>query len=293
MPGAGRDATASLAASGRRRATHSCSRYHDKEWGTPSRDPTTCSSCSRSRARRPASRGPRSCASAKGTGAPSTRSTSSGSRAYDDADAARLLARPGDRAEPCQGRGRRSATRAPGSPCVTRGVDPVEHLWSFIGGAPKVNAFERMARLPAETAESKAMSRDLEAARLPVRRADDLLRVHAGGRDGRRPHRSTASAARGWPSRAEGARQATAPSSARSIGRRARAEEPGGEVREEPRERLDDAEVGRGRDDDVRLPRGPPPVHSPSPPIGRPCGASRRSLLASPTAATWSRAMPR
>ncbi|MBM4408461.1 MAG: DNA-3-methyladenine glycosylase I, partial [Chloroflexi bacterium] len=41
------------------------------------------------------------------------------------------------------------------------GTDPVAHLWSFVGGAPKVNRYERMADLPAETAESAAMSRDL------------------------------------------------------------------------------------------------------------------------------------
>ena len=41
------------------------------------------------------------------------------------------------------------------------GIDPVDHLWSFVGGAPIVHRFERMSELPAETAESKAMSRDL------------------------------------------------------------------------------------------------------------------------------------
>lgn len=41
------------------------------------------------------------------------------------------------------------------------GSDPVEHLWSFVGGAPMVNRFERLSDLPAETAESKVMSRDL------------------------------------------------------------------------------------------------------------------------------------
>ena len=38
----------------------------------------------------------------------------------------------------------------------------VEHLWSFVGGSPIVNRFERLGELPAETAESKAMSRDLK-----------------------------------------------------------------------------------------------------------------------------------
>jgi DNA-3-methyladenine glycosylase I len=40
-------------------------------------------------------------------------------------------------------------------------IDLVEHLWSFVGGAPIQNQFERMSELPSETDESKAMSKDL------------------------------------------------------------------------------------------------------------------------------------
>jgi DNA-3-methyladenine glycosylase I len=42
------------------------------------------------------------------------------------------------------------------------GIDFVDHLWSFVGGKPIQNRFERIGELPAETAESKAMSRDLK-----------------------------------------------------------------------------------------------------------------------------------
>jgi DNA-3-methyladenine glycosylase I len=42
------------------------------------------------------------------------------------------------------------------------GTDFVEHLWSFVGGSPRQNRFERLGDLPAETAESKAMSKDLK-----------------------------------------------------------------------------------------------------------------------------------
>jgi DNA-3-methyladenine glycosylase I len=35
-------------------------------------------------------------------------------------------------------------------------------LWSFVGGAPKRNRFRKMGDIPAETAESKAMSKDLK-----------------------------------------------------------------------------------------------------------------------------------
>jgi DNA-3-methyladenine glycosylase I len=35
-------------------------------------------------------------------------------------------------------------------------------LWSFVDGAPKVNRFRRIDEIPAETAESKAMSKELK-----------------------------------------------------------------------------------------------------------------------------------
>ena len=37
-----------------------------------------------------------------------------------------------------------------------------ELLWSFVGGEPKVNAWRTLGELPAETAESKAMSKELK-----------------------------------------------------------------------------------------------------------------------------------
>src|SRR5215207_9493734 len=42
------------------------------------------------------------------------------------------------------------------------GIDFRKHLWSFVGGAPIQNRYERMGELPAETAESKAISKDLK-----------------------------------------------------------------------------------------------------------------------------------
>ena len=38
-----------------------------------------------------------------------------------------------------------------------------EYIWRFVGGATKVNRWRRLAELPAKTAESEAMSRDLKA----------------------------------------------------------------------------------------------------------------------------------
>jgi len=36
------------------------------------------------------------------------------------------------------------------------------YLWSFVGGKPKVNRWERMSDLPAETEESRTMGKDLK-----------------------------------------------------------------------------------------------------------------------------------
>jgi DNA-3-methyladenine glycosylase I len=38
----------------------------------------------------------------------------------------------------------------------------VEHIWSFVGGRPIDNGFTELSQLPSETAESKAMSKDLK-----------------------------------------------------------------------------------------------------------------------------------
>jgi DNA-3-methyladenine glycosylase I len=36
------------------------------------------------------------------------------------------------------------------------------YLWSFVGGVPNVNRFRKLGEIPAETTESKAMSKDLK-----------------------------------------------------------------------------------------------------------------------------------
>ena len=42
--------------------------------------------------------------------------------------------------------------------------DPVEWLWSFVGGKPKVNSPKAMGEIPAKTAESDALSKALRKA---------------------------------------------------------------------------------------------------------------------------------
>ena len=42
------------------------------------------------------------------------------------------------------------------------GAEFVEHLWSFVGGTARQNRFEATGELPAETDESRALSKDLK-----------------------------------------------------------------------------------------------------------------------------------
>lgn len=44
-----------------------------------------------------------------------------------------------------------------------QGVDPVAHLWSFVGGEPLDSVPRTLAEVPAETKASRAMSRDLRS----------------------------------------------------------------------------------------------------------------------------------
>jgi DNA-3-methyladenine glycosylase I len=42
------------------------------------------------------------------------------------------------------------------------GLDPIDHLWSFVGGRPRQNRFRGLGSIPDATEESAAMSRDLK-----------------------------------------------------------------------------------------------------------------------------------
>ena len=73
-------------------------------------------------------------------------------------------------------------------------------LWSFVGGRPLVGRWGSTSAIPAETAESRAMSKELKRRRLPVRRPHGLLRVHAGLRARQRPRRIVLPLRRAWGS---------------------------------------------------------------------------------------------
>ena len=62
-------------------------------------------------------------------------------------------------------------------------------VWSFVDGRPIVGDWRALEDLPATTDESQGAEQGAQAARLPLRRPDHDVRVHAGGRAGRRPRR--------------------------------------------------------------------------------------------------------
>jgi DNA-3-methyladenine glycosylase I len=76
---------------------------------------------------------------------------------FGDDDVARCLADPGIV------RNRAKVTAAVGNARAWLELDdPAVHLWSFVGGAPIQNTWRSLAELPAETDESRAMSKDLK-----------------------------------------------------------------------------------------------------------------------------------
>ena len=99
LPQDGQAARLGCAAPGLPRATRSTVAYHDEEWGVPlARRTAPVRDARRSRARRPGSRGRRSCTSGRATGARSQGSTSSGSRASVDATSSGYSPTPGSSA---------------------------------------------------------------------------------------------------------------------------------------------------------------------------------------------------
>jgi len=82
--------------------------------------------------------------------------------AYGPDDEARLLADAGiirNRAKVASAIGNARAWLA------MRGADiePIDHLWSFVGGRPLQNRWSELGEIPADTQESAAMSQDLRA----------------------------------------------------------------------------------------------------------------------------------
>ena len=67
------------------------------------------------------------------------------------------------------------------------GVRFAEFLWAFTGGAPVVNAWDRLEDVPRLDACVGGDEPDAQGTGIPIRRSHYLLRVHAGGGHGERP----------------------------------------------------------------------------------------------------------
>jgi DNA-3-methyladenine glycosylase I len=81
---------------------------------------------------------------------------------YGPDDEARLLADTGiirNRAKVAAAIGNARAWLA----MMEAGIDPIDHLWSFVGGRPVQNRWSEMGEIPADTQGSGAMSQDLRA----------------------------------------------------------------------------------------------------------------------------------
>ena len=183
---------------------------------SPSATSGTCSSCSSSRAPRPACRGRRSCASARATGRRSRSFDVARRRGVRRRGRRAAARRPGHRPQP--GEGRRGDRQRPGDARpVRRGDDP---------RGPPVVVHRRHGRPervggdghdPGRDGHLAGDERGPPAARLPVRRADDLLRADAVGGARQRPPGRGASAGRRCRGRGAGRRQRDARQASRSF----------------------------------------------------------------------------
>src|SRR5215216_1775775 len=77
---------------------------------------------------------------------------------FDERDVERLLADPGI----VRNRLKVESTVANARAVLELDGGFDELLWSFVGGSPRVNRWKTLGEVPAETAESKAMSRELK-----------------------------------------------------------------------------------------------------------------------------------
>ena len=175
-----------------------------------------------------ACRGSPSCASARRSAPPSTASSRKAIVRYDAAKIEALMANPGI----VRNRAKIEATIALARIALDLGERGglARHLWGFVDGRPIENARRSTSEIPAETDISRAIAKDLRAARRQFRRPDDRLRLHAGDRHGQRPPRRLPSPrglprARARARRDERARQA-ARLAAHALGAPARSHRP-------------------------------------------------------------------
>ena len=118
----------------------------------------------------------------------------------------RLLRQSGDRAQPAEGRVDREQRATCRARCRTRATASMPTSGSSWTAPRSSGRWKALGDIPAETAESKAMSKDMKRSGLSLRRTDRLLRVHAGRGSCERPRHHLLSVprtarAKQWPER--------------------------------------------------------------------------------------------
>lgn len=132
--------------------------YHDEEWGVPQRDPTRLFEFVILEGAQAGLSWTTILRKREGYRAAFAGFDPEQVARFGAADVARLLADPGIV------RNRAKVAAAIGNARAWLELhDPAAHLWSFVGGAPRQNEFADLSELPADTDESRAMSRDLRS----------------------------------------------------------------------------------------------------------------------------------
>ena len=155
-----------------------CTSYHDTEWGVPMRDPRRLFELLCLEGAQAGLAWITILRKREGYRAAFDGFDVERMAAYGDEDRARLLADAGIV------RNRAKVDAFIGNAAAWRGLDdPVGLIWSFVDGEAAREPMADDGRGPRrDRGVAQAMSRGLRARRLPVRRPDHLLRLHAVGR---------------------------------------------------------------------------------------------------------------
>ena len=170
-------------------------RYHDEEWGFPVRGDVALYERITLEAFQSGLSWITILRKRDGSGTRSPASTPRRSRRYGEDDVARLMADAVDRPQPRQDRRHDRQRRRPAGAARAR-RSLTELVWSHAPAEPRA-AVATLRELPAQTPESTALAKALTAGGLPLRRADDRVRLDAGVRRRQRPPRRAVRCAHG------------------------------------------------------------------------------------------------
>ena len=135
--------------------------YHDEEWGVPSRDDRHLFELLVLEGAQAGLSWATILRKREGYRRAFARFDAEAVARFGERDVERLLADPGivrNRLKIASAIANARATLA----LRDEGMSLTDLLWSFVGGRPKVNAWKTLDEIPAETAESRAMSKDLK-----------------------------------------------------------------------------------------------------------------------------------